>query len=921
MTNSSFTRPQPDFLLEKIKEEELKAKRGKLRIYFGASAGVGKTYAMLNAAQTEKQRQKNILIGLIETHNRRETQSLVNGIEKIPLKEIEHKGRTLYEFDLDAALAANPEIILVDELAHSNAPGCRHPKRWQDIQELLDAGIDVWTALNVQHLESLNGTIGTITGVRVHETVPDVIIEKADEVILVDVTADELINRLKAGKVYVSKQAEQAENNFFKKGNLIALREIALRKTAERVGDDVRSYRINNSSQIASTGIADAPSWHTSQTLLVCVGPADGAEHAVRSGARLAAQLSVKWYVAYVETPALQRLPSKQRDKVLTILKLAEELGANTTVLTGNDIASALYEYAHRLNCATLLLGRPGKYRWSHLTRVFRPTLTRQLANLAPEIDIIEISTPDSSRKINSYLNKELVEDSTQHFDSIQWTKYRSTVFAGIATTAIAYPISYIFDLANIVMLFLVYVVACSVKYGRRPAMLAAVLAVLCFDFFFVPPRFSFAIADAQYLFTFIVMLGVGLLIGQLTANLTYSARISASREQKTNYLFELTRELSAALHYKEVIQIGERTVSSVFGEGARIFIAGADNTLEITHPTPEEFDESIADWVFNNSKTAGLATNTLSATPWHYVPLIAPMNTRGVLAIKPTNTRWLLIPEQVKLLDTMARQISIALERVHYVEIAQQTTIEMESEHLRNTLLATISHDLRTPLTSLIGFAENLTLSQPPLSFDQSNAAKAIHHEAKELFALVSNLLEMAKLQSGRVNLRKDWYSIGEIVGTSIRLCHQSMGEFTVECHIPVDLPLLRCDAVLMERAFVNLIENAVKYAKPHTDKNKIIINANIQGSLFSIYVRDHGPGLIGQKNLNGNFLFEKFTRGQTESTTRGVGLGLSIVKAIIEAHEGTITAKNAVDRGAIFLISLPLETQPKAPAEIIST
>ena len=919
MAISPYSRPQPDALLERIKEDELKAKRGKLRIYFGASAGVGKTYAMLSAAQTERLRKKHILIGLIETHKRRETEALVDGINKIPLMEIEHKGRTLYEFDLDAALNARPDIILVDELAHSNAPGCRHPKRWQDVQELLDAGIDVWTALNVQHLESLNGTIGTITGVRVHETVPDVVIEKADEVILVDVTADELINRLKAGKVYIAKQAEQAENNFFKKGNLIALREIALRKTAERVSDDVRTYRVENPETLNSKNVTDTPSWHTSQTLLVCVGEADGAEHAVRSGARLAAQLSVKWYVAYVETPALQRLPSKKRDKVLTILKLAEELGANTSVLPSDDIARALYEHAHQFNCATLLVGRPRDYKFGHLIRAFKPTLTRQLAILAPEIDIIEISTPNSSRRISPYLSKELIEDSTSLFDGIKWPKYGWTTAAGIFTTVIAYPISSIFDQANIVMLFLTYVVICSVKYGRRPAMLAAILAVLCFDFFFVPPIFSFAISDAQYLFTFAVMLGVGLLIGQLTANLTYSARISASREQKTNYLFELTRELSAALHYTEVIKIGEATISRVFGKGARIFIADSNNVLDVKPLLPEEFDESIADWAFNNRQSAGLATNTLSASNWHYVPLIAPMNTRGVLAVKPNNPRWLLIPEQIKLLDTMARQISIALERVHYVEIAQQTTIEMESEHLRNTLLATISHDLRTPLTSLIGYAENLTRSQPALSVSQATAVRAIHEEGKELFALVSNLLEMAKLQSGKVNLRRDWHSIEELIGTSIRLCQQSLGEFNVVSHIPIDLPLIRCDAVLMERVFVNLIENAVKYAKPHTDDNKIIINSHISDRHFEITVRDYGPGLTGPSNSNDNFLFEKFTRGQNESTTRGVGLGLSIVKAIVEAHEGTIQAKNASDKGAIFTISFPLEDQPNPPIDLI--
>ena len=374
--------------------------RGKLRIYFGASAGVGKTYAMLSAAQRAKQAGQNVLIGLVETHGRRETEELLLGLPRMALQEISYRGQVLWEFDIDAALQAKPAVLLLDELAHSNAPGSRHPKRWQDVQELLDAGIDVWTALNVQHLESLNGTVGSITGIRVNETVPDTVLDAADELILVDVTADELLARLKAGKVYVPQQAERATQNFFRKGNLFALREIALRRTAEHVGDDVRSYRARQH-QIASQGQAkDSAAWNTSGAMLVCVGPDLGAEHAVRSAARLAAQLNVRWHAAYVETPSLQRLAAAERDRTLAVLKLAEELGGAPVVLTGNDVVHALLEQARALNCATLVLGRPSKSRWNCLQHLLRPTLTRQLADRAPELDLLEIGFTDAVRRM-----------------------------------------------------------------------------------------------------------------------------------------------------------------------------------------------------------------------------------------------------------------------------------------------------------------------------------------------------------------------------------------------------------------------------------------------------------------------------------------------------------------------------------------
>ena len=748
MSSNPDNRPDPDKLLAQLRDNEERAPRGKLRIYFGANAGVGKTFAMLSAAQREQKSGVKVLIGVVETHGRNETAALLAGLEQLPLKDVPYRGKSLKEFDLDGALVRKPQVLLVDELAHSNVEGSRHPKRYQDVQELLDAGIDVWSALNVQHLESLNGTVGSITGVRVHETVPDTVLDDADELILVDVTPDELLARLKAGKVYLPPQAERAAQNFFRKGNLIALREIALRRTAEHVEDDVRSYRVEKS--IGSV-------WNTEGTLLVGIGPSAGSEQAVRAAARLAGQLNVRWHAAYVETPKLQRLAASERDRILSVIKLAEELGASTAVLTHADAAVALVEQTRVLNCAMLVMGRTHLSAWSELWRG-RAT-TRRIARLAPALTLVEVGQIDSARKLTiaPKINTENSEASTWQ-SSV--ARYAWATAAVVAVTLLAFPLFRFFDLANIVMLFLLATVLVAVKLGRGPAALAAVLNVAAFDFFFVSPHFSFAISDVQYLLTFTVMLAVGLITGQLTAGLRFQARISASRERRAQSLFALTRDLSAALVTTQVIEIGQAALQRDFGGEAVVLAMDEKDQLARAANTPTDFDASVADWAFRNAQPAGLQTSTLSAQAWHYLPLKATMRVRGVLAIKPVQPRWLLIPEQVQQLDTLARQIAIALERVHYVEIAQQSLVQMESERLKSTLLAAISHDVRTPLTALIGLAESLQRAEPPLTFQQAEMAQAMTIQARELSALVTNLLDMARLQDGGINLRKDWQS-----------------------------------------------------------------------------------------------------------------------------------------------------------------
>ncbi|MDR2154410.1 MAG: DUF4118 domain-containing protein [Burkholderiaceae bacterium] len=743
-------RPDPDALLAQLRAGEERAPCGRLRIYFGASAGVGKTWAMLSAAQRERAAGRDIMVGVVETHGRSETAALLDGLAVLPPRKIEHRGHTLPEFDLDAALTRKPAILLVDELAHSNAPGSRHAKRWQDVQELIDAGIDVWTALNVQHLESLNGTVGSITGVRVHETVPDSVLDGADEVVLVDVTPDELTARLAAGKVYMPQQAERAAKNFFRKGNLIALRELALRRTAERVEDDVRDWRIEQSGPQGDAGL---PAWHTSDAILACVGPGEVAAQTVRAAARLAGQLNVRWYAAYVETPRLQRLEAAGRDRILAVLKLAETLGAETAVLSGEDVAIALAAQARRLNCATLMLGRGAPSgRWR---RWWRPALTRRMARHAPGLDIIEIAHAESSRRLpqgapGSGRGDAAVEDQERR--PPQWPAWAWAAASSVAVTLLTLPLAGLLEATNIVMLFLAGVVGVALRFGRGPAALAAALNVVAFDFVFIPPRWSFSFSDMEYALTFGVMLAVGLLVGQLTAGLRFAASVSASRERRAQSLFELTRELSAALESSQVATLGAAAVQGHFGGRAQVLSADAQDRLVMPADPPPGFDPGVADWVFQHGQPAGLATDTLAAQPWHYVPLKAPMRVRGVLALEPARPRWLLIPEQAQQLDTLARQIAIALERVHYVEIARQAVVEIETERLRNTLLDTISHDVRAPLTALIAQAESLRALPENSATQHREAADTIVAQARQLHALIGNLLDMTRLESQAV-------------------------------------------------------------------------------------------------------------------------------------------------------------------------
>ncbi|MEP7062066.1 MAG: two-component system sensor histidine kinase KdpD [Betaproteobacteria bacterium] len=893
----SDTRPDPDQILSDYNADKARAARGKLRIFFGASAGVGKTYAMLLAAQALRAHGVDVVVGVLETHGRAETAALLDGLDQIPLLNLAVQATTVREFDLDAALARRPKLALVDELAHTNAAGSRHPKRWQDIQELLDAGIDVFTTLNVQHLESLNDVVGGITGIRVWETVPDTFFDHADDIVLVDLPADELLARLKAGKVYLPENVERASRNFFRKGNLMALRELALRRTADRVEGDVQAYRSDKS--------IDAV-WKTEASILCCVGPdAAGGNHLVRSAARLAGQLGVEWTTAYVETPALQRLQASARERILQTIKLAQDLGAQTAILAASDPASALVEYARTHNCSKLIVGRARRRPvWPWI-----PGMSRRLAERAPDIDLIEMGRADApgadARRDPS------VSASEDPRRAQKRMRYVGSLVACTATGLVANLLLPHFDLANIVMLFLLTVVLVAIRWGRGPAVMSAFVSVLVFDFFFVQPRFSFAVHDAQYLLTFGVMLAVALITGNLTAGLRYQARVAGHREERSRVLYEFAHDLSSLLQTEQVVRMSVDVVARIFDAEAAMFVLDGDDRLvlhgERTGSTP--IDPGVAQWAHDHAQPAGRGTDTLAGSVFLYLPLKAPMRSRGVLALRPASTRLLLVPEQRRLLDTFAALVAISLERVHYVEVAQQALLRMESERLRNSLLSALSHDLRTPLTALLGLAESLALTRPALSSNQLEISQSIVDEARRMNALVNNLLDMARLQSGEVKLRRAWQPVDEVVGSSLRSAAAALARHPVEVELAAALPLVEFDDALIERVLYNLLENAAKYTPTGSP---IRLSAMVDGSALQFTVSDRGPGLRpGQEDA----IFEKFTRGEHESATPGVGLGLAISRAIVEAHHGHIRARNNPSGGAEFSFTLPLGTPPDMP------
>ncbi|MBN4667859.1 sensor histidine kinase KdpD [Pandoraea nosoerga] len=903
-------RPDPDELLDKLQRDEAREQRGRLKIFFGACAGVGKTFAMLQAARKLREEGADVVVGVLETHGREETARLLEGLEVLPHKSVEYRARVLHEFDLDGMLARAPAVALVDELAHANVPGARHLKRWQDVQELLAAGIDVFTTLNVQHLERLNDVVGQITGIRVWETIPDRIFDLADEVKLVDLPPDELLERMREGKVYLPAQAERAVRNFFRKGNLIALRELALRRTADRVDAQMREYRADQSiSQV----------WQARERLLVAIGPGPEGVALVRAAARLAASLRADWLAVHVETPALLRQSAARRESTFAALKLAQELGAETLTLDGAQAGATLLAYAQMRNVSKLVIGASGARRWWTAST----PLHEQLVRHAGGVDVVLIGPSAGDRAAHTRVVR---GDWRNWFGTAPelglvggpWRAYAWAVGICATVSLAAAELTRFLDLANIAMLYLLGVIVAAMRLGRGPGVLASFLSVVAFDFFFVPPKMSLSVSDTQYLLTFAVMLTVALVISHLTTSLRFQARLATWRERRTGAVYAMARELAAALTTPQIVEIGARHVREVFQ--ARVALLLPDSQGSVRQPVenalpqtmPQHIDTDVAQWVYDRQQAAGEGTDTLPASQAYYLPLRAPMRTRGVLVVAPERTGdgAMGTPEQQRLLDTFAAQIALALERVHYVEIAQDALVTMESERLRSSLLSAISHDLRTPLTSIVGFASMLSRNDRTPGPLRTELVDAIHEEAQRMTGLVTNLLDMARLQEGGVQLNRQWQMLEEVVGTSLRACRRVLAAHEVSTRLPADLPLLRFDAVLLERLFTNLLENAAKYTPAGSH---IEIAASVRGDEVEVSVSDDGPGL--PPGMEGR-IFEKFMRGEKESAKPGIGLGLAICRAIVQAHGGRIHATHGPDgHGARFFFTLPIETPPTPP------
>ncbi len=926
MADIAGERPDPDALLKTLDDAARQAVRGKLRVYFGASAGVGKTYAMLVAARAQAEQGVHVLAGIVETHGRRETASLLDGLATLPLKDVAYRGHVLREFDLDGALAARPALVLVDELAHSNAPGSRHAKRWQDIHELLAAGIDVWTTLNVQHLDSLNEAVGSITGVRVWETVPDEVFDTADEVILVDLSADELLRRLKEGKVYLPEQARHATRNFFRKGNLIALRELALRRTADHVDDDVQAYRRDRA--IDSV-------WRTREAVVACIGPDADAEYVIRSAHRLSQQLDCDLHVVTIDTPRAAPTPQAQQDRMQRSLALADGLGARTETLPGGDMVDAVVRYVRRHNITKAVVGRT---RASGLQRLRvslsallsaalapgwlwrRHSFADMLAAGCPEIDIIRLGAPPLPASaapgrdpltLGHRARAQADDRNTAPWSGYAWALCYCAAATGLSM--LAFPALH---QTNIVMLFLLAVVAVALRHGRGPAALASVVSVALFDFFFVQPLASFAVSDVQYLLTFAVLLAVGLLIGQLTAGLRLQAQVSVKREADARSLYEFARELSSALLPEQIVALAGAFVHATFGSRCALYILGLDDRLKLASPAADDMpalESALAQWVYDHGQPAGAGTATLSNSDLLYLPLKAPMRTRGVLALAAPRRSLFTHPDARRQIEAYATLIAIALERLHYVEVAQQALVSMESERLRNSLLAAVSHDLRTPLTSLVGMTDTLTRRPGTLPDDVQDTIRAMRDQAQRMHALVVNLLDMARLQSHDTPLRLEWQSIEELVGASLAAMREPLAAHHVTVARLSDLPLVECDGVLIERVLCNLLENAAKYTPPGST---VHIHAAVHDDSLRVAVCDNGPGVTPGAERR---IFEKFTRGDRESATPGVGLGLAVCEAIILAHHGRIWVEHTPGQahGAQFVFSLPLGTPPDVQPE----
>jgi two-component system sensor histidine kinase KdpD len=874
-------RPDPDALLASVEAEDRRAVRARLKIFFGAAPGVGKTYAMLQEARRARADGDDVVIGVVETHGRPETEELVGGLAVIARRVVDHRGVQLTELDLDAALARRPARILIDELAHANAPGSKHVKRWQDVLELLDAGIDVHTTVNVQHVESLSDVIQQITGVRVRETVPDLLFERADELELVDISPDELLARLAEGKVYVPDQAQRAVHHFFQRGNLLVLRELALRRTAQRVDADVLAYRKQH-------GIS-AP-WPATDRILVCVGPSPGSERLIRATKRIAEGMHASWAAAHVELLGAPPLGERDRERVEAHLRLAEALGGELVRLAGASVAGALLEHAQRTNVTRIVAGKPTHARWRDRVR---GSLLDALIRGSGPIEVHVIAPIDDGRPPPA--------SPIPREHPSAWA-YGWAALAVAAATGLGMLVSRYATLAEVTMLYLIAITLASLA-GRGPSLVAASLAVAAFDFCFVPPRFTFAVTDLRYLMTFAVMFAAGLAISTLTTRLRRQERDALIRERHTAALLAFTRDITAVLAPGDVAAVTALHLEASFPVSVAVLVPegnggepGALAAVAGLMPlAPQEL--AVLRWSFEHKQPAGRGTDTFPGARILAVPLLSGDDAVGVIAVQAKQDPRRRGGAAVPLIESIARQAGLALGRVKFADQAREASLRARTEQMRNALLSAVSHDLRTPLAVITGAATTLRDDEDRLPGPaRRELLTQIVDDARRLERVLANLLQLTRVESGLVPSR-ELIPVEELIGAALTRMEGSIGSWKVDLDVPSEL-VVPVDPVLFEQVLINLIDNALKHGAP-----PLALRAHREGAMVVLDVSDHGRGVPVEL---GATLFDKFVRA---SNAPGAGLGLAVVRAIVEAHGGRVGVANAPEGGARFRVELPAD------------
>jgi two-component system, OmpR family, sensor histidine kinase KdpD len=887
MTDNDDKRPSPEALLKLAQAEVEQAGQGKLKMFLGYAAGVGKTYAMLESAHLRRREGRDIVAGYVESHGRHETDALLEGLEIVPRQEISYQGVLLTEMHLDGILARKPQIVLVDELAHTNAPGVRHEKRWQDVEELLAAGIDVYTTVNIQHFESLNDVVTQITGIVVRETVPDRLLDTAFEIVLVDIPPVDLLQRLSEGKVYIPSQAARAIEKFFRPGNLMALRELSLRRTAARVDDQMRAYMETQSI---------AGPWPTTERLLVCVSGSPYSEKLIRATCRLAEDLKAQWYTVYVETPGSSSHARENREHVWRDLRLAESLGSQAATVTATSVTDGTLAYAERHNVTKIVIGKPNKPRWREL---LHPPVVDQIIRRSGPIDVVVVSFEPDGTSVAGAKRKQR--------PPFEFRGYAASILLVVVATLTCQLSQPFLDPINMVMVYLLAVILGSVKLGLKPAILTAFLGTLAFDFFFVPPHFTFAVANPQYIITFAALFSVGVVISTLVSQARERAEVIRARELQTASLYYLSRALAAAADIGAVLKavvkhVGEALNAKValfLPEGERLDVMAVSEGM-----TVDLKEQAVADWAFRNRHPAGRGTDTLVSASLIHLPLQTASNVLGVMGVRLESEPDYRSTESRRLLDAFATQAAMAMERVQFSRQAEQAQILQARENLERALLNSISHDLRSPLASVTGVLSSLRdegahLSEPA----RRELLDTACGEADRLNRFVGNLLDMTRIEAGALRLRREACDVQDLVGCALAVLEARLGDREVSFRMPPIMPLVPMDLVLMTQVLVNILENSIKYS-PLGSPLEIVAAAD-KGWL-ELQLSDHGRG-VPEQDLKR--VFDKFYRIPVPEGAGGTGLGLSICKGLVEAHGGRIKAENRSGGGLTIIIRLPLD------------